>query len=118
MTDGSKCRNCGGEDGLHHYQTNQCPVGGREARIGQRQEYKTTVFEAEIPFDPSARLASSMTIREYFASMTMQALLANATAYTSLADIADENEISATTAMSNAAVQAADALIAALNEKK
>lgn len=42
------CKNCGAEYGLHHYQTNQCPVGGREAAIGEKQEWKTTVFEPEI----------------------------------------------------------------------
>jgi hypothetical protein len=41
------CKNCGGEYGLHHFQTNQCPVNGREAPLGRKQEYKTTVFEAE-----------------------------------------------------------------------
>lgn len=45
---GTKCRNCGAEIGIHHYQTNACPVGGREAPIGRKQEYKTTVFEPEI----------------------------------------------------------------------
>lgn len=45
--DTTTCKNCGAEYGLHHYQTNQCPVGGREAAIGEKQEWKTTVYEAE-----------------------------------------------------------------------
>jgi len=40
------CKNCGGEYGIHHYQTNQCPFGGREAPIGRKQEWKSTTFEA------------------------------------------------------------------------
>jgi ribosomal protein L37E len=42
-----KCKNCGGERGLHHYQTDQCPVGGYEAPVGRKQEWKSTVFEIE-----------------------------------------------------------------------
>ena len=41
------CKNCGGEHGIHHYQTSQCPVGGREAPVGRKQEYKTSTFEPE-----------------------------------------------------------------------
>lgn len=52
-----KCNNCGADYGLHHYQTDQCPVGGREAPIGRKQEWKTTVFEIETesPEDAYAR---------------------------------------------------------------
>lgn len=42
-----KCKNCGGDEGIHHYQTNQCPVGGREAPLNQKEEYMTTTFEAD-----------------------------------------------------------------------
>ena len=42
-----KCKNCGGDNGLHHYQTNQCPVGGREVPFGRKQEYMTTTFEPD-----------------------------------------------------------------------
>ena len=48
MNTWDKCKNCGGERGIHHYETDQCPVGGCEAPIGRKQEYKTTVFEFEI----------------------------------------------------------------------
>jgi len=41
------CKNCGGDEGLHHYQTNQCPVGGREAPVGRKQEWKSTTFEPD-----------------------------------------------------------------------
>lgn len=47
MNTWDKCKNCGGERGLHHYQTDQCPVGGREAPVGRKQEWKTTTFEIE-----------------------------------------------------------------------
>jgi len=42
-----KCRNCGGERGLHHYSTDQCPVGGREAPVSKKQEWKMTTFEID-----------------------------------------------------------------------
>lgn len=41
------CKNCGGQRGLHHYETDQCPVGGREAPVGRRQEWKSTTFELD-----------------------------------------------------------------------
>jgi hypothetical protein len=41
------CKNCGGDEAIHHYETNQCPVGGCEAPIGRKQEWKSTTFEAE-----------------------------------------------------------------------
>lgn len=47
MNTWDKCKNCGGERGIHHYETDQCPVGGCEAHIGRKQEYKTTVFEID-----------------------------------------------------------------------
>jgi hypothetical protein len=43
----TKCKNCGGDEGLHHYQTNQCPVGGREAPLNRKQEYMTLTFEPD-----------------------------------------------------------------------
>ncbi len=56
MNAGDICKNCGGERGLHHYETNQCPVGGREAPIGRKQEWKMTLFEAED--NSAARIAA------------------------------------------------------------
>lgn len=47
MNTWDKCKNCGGNYGIHHYKTNQCPVSGREAPIGRKQEWKTTIFELE-----------------------------------------------------------------------
>ena len=47
MNTWDKCKNCGGERGLHHFETDQCPVGGREAPIGRKQEWKSTTFEIE-----------------------------------------------------------------------
>lgn len=47
MNTWDKCKNCGGDRGLHHYETDQCPVGGREAPIGRKQEWKSTTFEIE-----------------------------------------------------------------------
>ena len=41
------CRNCGGDEGLHHYQTMQCPVGGVEANINHKQKYMTSRYEQE-----------------------------------------------------------------------
>ena len=63
-----KCKNCCGEYGLHHFETNQCPVGGREAPIGRKQEWKTTTFEKE---DDSATVIAALTefIKEVFDEM-------------------------------------------------
>ena len=40
-----KCKHCGADDGLHHFATNQCPVGGRESPIGQTQRWQAQTFE-------------------------------------------------------------------------
>lgn len=66
-----KCGNCGGDRAIHHYQTDQCPVGGVESPVGKVQEFKTSTFAAEIPFDPPSRMARDMTVREYFAATLM-----------------------------------------------
>ena len=47
MNTWDKCKNCGGDRGLHHFETDQCPVGGREAPIDRKQEWKSTTFEIE-----------------------------------------------------------------------
>ena len=43
----NNCIHCGGGYGLHHSQTMQCPVGGREAPLGTKQEWMTYTFEAK-----------------------------------------------------------------------
>lgn len=42
-----KCRNCGGDYGIHHYLTDQCPFGGREAPINKKQEYMESTYKEE-----------------------------------------------------------------------
>ena len=76
MTNGNeKCAVCGGDGAIHHYQTDQCPVGGVEALVGKPQEWKSSTFiAAVIPPAPSDRLARDLTAREYFAAMAMQGL--------------------------------------------
>lgn len=39
------CKNCGGDQSIHHYETMQCPPGGHEAAIGRKQEWLSTKFE-------------------------------------------------------------------------
>lgn len=97
------CANCGGERGIHHYQTDQCPVGGREASGDRPQEYKTSTF-AEVPFDPPVRLAKDLTVREHFAAMALQGVMS--------ADLQDQLTYQQS---AEQAVKAADALIEALN---
>ena len=41
----NNCKNCGADFGLHHYQTNQCPVGGVEAPVGRPQVWMTVTYE-------------------------------------------------------------------------
>jgi hypothetical protein len=39
-----KCKNCGAEDSIHHYNTMQCPYGGIESPPGRRQVWLKTVY--------------------------------------------------------------------------
>lgn len=80
------CKNCGGNEGLHHYKTNQCPVGGRENMDGP-EEYMTSTFEAipepklkqNAPAFPETSdcYYSGLTKREIFAMSAMQGILSN-----------------------------------------
>ena len=47
MNTSDKCKNCGGDRGIHHYDTDQCPVGGREMPVGKKDAWKSTTFEVE-----------------------------------------------------------------------
>ena len=40
------CKRCGHPEGLHHYETMQCPKGG-EAPVGKRQEWLRSTFQAD-----------------------------------------------------------------------
>ena len=42
------CKNCGYDEGLHHYETMQCPVGG-EVQIGRKQEWMRSTFLEDKP---------------------------------------------------------------------
>jgi hypothetical protein len=42
-----KCKKCGGDYEIHHFKTDQCPVGGREAPPDRLQIWKSTTFEVE-----------------------------------------------------------------------
>jgi len=66
-----KCKNCGGWKGLHHYQSMQCPVGGRESNIGRPQEWMETRFEQE---DDSAETIATLQAE----NARLRALLARA----------------------------------------
>lgn len=41
------CKNCGGDYGIHHYRTLQCPIGGQECSINQKQEYMETTYRED-----------------------------------------------------------------------
>jgi hypothetical protein len=48
------CKNCGGDKGIHHYQTMQCPVGGREeTRTNRTQEFTNKNKKIDKIFFPS-----------------------------------------------------------------
>ena len=51
MNTWDKCKNCGGDRAIHHFLTDQCPLGGREASIGRKQEWKSTTFETKNEVD-------------------------------------------------------------------
>lgn len=38
------CKNCRGWKGLHHFETNQCPVNGTESPIGKKQEWQESTY--------------------------------------------------------------------------
>lgn len=40
------CKRCGSPEGLHHFETMQCPKGG-EAPVGKRQEWLGSTFQAD-----------------------------------------------------------------------
>lgn len=101
------CAKCGGEYGIHHYTTLQCPVGGVEAPIGWDQEWNMTTF-TELPFDPPPNLAKDMTKREAFAMAAMQGILAAES---------DDYGYTSKEATADAAAGYADALIEALNKE-
>jgi hypothetical protein len=112
------CANCGGGKGLHHYRTDQCPVGGVEAPDGKLQEWKDSTFRA-IPLNKTngndemfgryinaGEFEPGLTKREYFAAMALQGftskLYPDGASFTEYAEFA---------------VEAADALIDALNQE-
>lgn len=64
------CENCGGDESIHHYQTMQCPVGGREG-----QEYLNLIFKEAKP--NSERPALELTKREHIAISAMQGMLSS-----------------------------------------
>jgi len=116
MTNGSdKCANCGGDRAIHHYQTDQCPVGGVEA--SGMQEWKTSTFlnqthipanDTAYPFICDGYVSGGLTKREYFAATMMQGLLASW----------GQHDVEDYRALASDAVLATNALIAALNEVK
>lgn len=122
-----KCVNCGGDRELHHYQTDQCPVGGVEAPIGQAQTWKASTF-----LSATARPVWEVTLRQRYAGMALQGLLAAESddhgfgpTYAkdekglSIVD-ADGNRVVTETAerkYARRAVELADELIAALSER-
>lgn len=38
------CQNCGGEEGLHEYETLRCPRNGQESPIGRKQLWQDTFW--------------------------------------------------------------------------
>lgn len=44
-----KCKNCGGEYGIHHWETNQCPFGGVEAGPNRPDVWTASTFEIDQP---------------------------------------------------------------------
>ena len=58
------CKNCGGEKGIHHYQTMACPVGGREAPVGKPQEWMSSDrYETETEEDALREIVNNLLTR-------------------------------------------------------
>jgi len=41
------CKNCGAGEGLHHFETMQCPRNGIEAPVGRKQEWQKTIYQSD-----------------------------------------------------------------------
>lgn len=68
------CKHCGADEALHHYQTDQCPVGGREAPVGRKQEWKSTTYEPvsdEVTQLRASLSAAQARVRELEAAVTL-----------------------------------------------
>ena len=46
-----KCKNCGGEYGIHQSITKKCPFGGREAPFDKKQVWMECKFEPGITYE-------------------------------------------------------------------
>ena len=40
------CKICGAGEGLHHFETMQCPRNGMEAPVGRKQEWQKTIYQS------------------------------------------------------------------------
>ena len=41
------CKICGAGEGLHHFETMQCPRNGMEAPVGRKQEWQKTIYQSD-----------------------------------------------------------------------
>ena len=73
MNTWDKCQNCGADYGLHHYKTNHCPVGGREAPVGRVQEWNDAVFVKDTG-DIESKLALMTSERDRLAEALSDAI--------------------------------------------
>ena len=67
------CANCGGEEGLHQYETLRCPKGGREASVGRPDVWQNTFWDDGKTEDDIEILKEQIRILE----MTVQTLKGN-----------------------------------------
>jgi hypothetical protein len=64
------CKNCGAWWGLHHYETNQCPLNGvEEIREGHKQQYASTIFEPENTVASLPIVISDLNVVEFSSSL-------------------------------------------------
>jgi hypothetical protein len=81
-----------------------------EGEISQEEAFR------HIPPRPATRMAKDMTLREHYAGMAMQGILASPTPWT--ADCEASTPMTSWKDVASGSAQMADALIAALNQKE
>lgn len=69
------CKNCGGWKGLHHFETDACPLNGVEAPIGRKQKYHSNQFFEQSEVKPYDSFEEMFVDMEYKVSILRAALI-------------------------------------------
>lgn len=70
-----KCGVCGADFGLHHGDTLACPAHGDDRESETYLGTRFTPKMLEIPFEPPAKRARDMTLRDWFAGQALVGII-------------------------------------------